>query len=196
MRVVTVVQTSLARHPAAARGLQIALVALIGMSIWNAVSAVDAQRREWGDTATVLVAANRLGPGDAVSPSNVRIEQWPRAVVPAGALDAVGEGRLVRQVVGAGEILTTADVTARSGTAGLLPSGTRGVAIEVPADLLAALHLGDSVGVVVAGDAAADGTVVGVGTTSLTVAVPRSASAEIADATLLGTVTVTVSGEP
>jgi Flp pilus assembly protein CpaB len=137
-----------------------------------------------------------LAPGHRITPDDVRITEWPVALVPTGAAASLDAAAQVRQHVGAGEVLTDADLSPRPGPWGLLPTGSRGVAVPVGDDLRSVLVVGDVVEVVVAGSAVGSGPVVSIGLTTAMIGLPAGVAAGVADGVLLGTVTVTLVGDP
>lgn len=187
------VRLALVRFPLLRRAVQAAVATLVAVGIWHGVRSTEVERRSWGDTAEVVVALRDLEAGTTIGDGDVRTEAWPIALVPAGVVPAPEVGTQVRQHVRRGEVLVDHDLAAE-GPAGLVRDGQQAVTIRVDPDVLAALGVGDPVGVVVAGEQTATGRVVAVGASSVTVAVPRSAAPGIADATLLGTATVVLGG--
>lgn len=196
MHLVSQFRLAAARHRSVVRAAQVAGVIAVGLALWSASSSVDTERRRWGDTTTVLVALRPLTPGDMITAADVRLDQWPVALAPPGAAPSLDEIALVRQQVGPGEVLTTHDLSPRVGPGGLLPRGSRAVAIPVGDDLRAALAVGDVVEVVVAGTAVGSGPIVAIGLTTAMIGLPATAAAGVADGVLLGTVTVTLVGDP
>jgi Flp pilus assembly protein CpaB len=196
VHLVSQLRLAAARHRFVVRVVQVAGVVAVGLALWRASSSVDTERRQWGDTTTVLVALRTLAPGDTITAADVRPDQWPVALAPPGAVPSLDEVAQVRQRVGPGEVLTAHDLSPRVGPAGLLPKGSRAVAIPVGDDLRAALAVGDVVEVVVAGSAVGSGPVVAIGLTTAIVGLPAAAAAGVADGVLLGTVTVTLVGDP
>ena len=196
MHLVSQFRLAAARHRSVVRASQVAGVVTVGLALWSASSSVDTERRRWGDTTTVLVALRPLAPGDALTDADVRLDQWPVALAPPGAVPSLDEMAQVRQWVGPGEVLTAHDLSPRVGPGGLLPSGSRAVAIPISDDLRAALVVGDVVEVVVAGSAVGSGPVVAIGLTTTMVGLPAAAAAGVADGVLLGTVTVVLVGDP
>jgi Flp pilus assembly protein CpaB len=137
-----------------------------------------------------------LAPGDTVTDADVRLDQWPVALAPPGAIPSLDEMAQVRQRVGPGEVLTTHDLSPRVGPGGLLLKGSRAVVVPVDDDLRSVLAVGDVVEVVVAGSAAGSGPVVAIGLTTAMIGLPAAAAAGVADGVLLGTVTVMLVGDP
>lgn len=106
---------------------------------------LDEQVRAWGDTIEVWVADTDHSPGE---PVRATLRRVPVAIAPDAAIDRVMVDARVRQHVGAGEIVTDADVT-RSGPLGIVPEGWRAVPVrERPASGAA---VGDRVGIATEG---------------------------------------------
>lgn len=166
-----------------------ALVLTVVVTCWSLSSAVDAERRRWGDTVPVLVATVALQPGDTVDA--VRVAQWPVALAPPGALAGsaadLGEATVMTRSVGVGEVLVADDVGRRAGVAGLIPDGWSAVPVPAGPDQRTLVSVGDSVTVVVGARTLATGAVVAVGDESVTVAVPDRAAASLVDGVLQGT---------
>ena len=100
-----------------------------GLLVADAVGALDDARQRWGDERTVLVAERDAGPGEVVA-GIVATRSWPAPMVPPAALtDDLPDEAVLRQRVGAGEILTTTDVAAASAPQALIPAGRRAVAV-------------------------------------------------------------------
>ncbi len=105
------------------------LTVVVAVAVNDRVASIDAARDEWGDLRTVVVADGQLEPGDVAV---VRLAELPVAAVPDAALTDVGPDTLVRQRVADGEVLTTLDVTTRSGPASAADAGHVVVPISDP----------------------------------------------------------------
>ena len=171
------------------------------------LSAVDATRRAWGDTRTVLVADHPLAAGaplaGAVSPRDL-----PRAVLPDDVVGALDGDAVALHAIGAGEVLVTQHVAPGSGLAAALPSGTAGVAVPLTGSG-PPLSVGDLVDLVLAddplgptGDASVGqvlssaGPVVAVTETAVVVAVPEAAAPAAAAAAAEGRAVLVVRRSP
>jgi hypothetical protein len=97
----------------------IAVATAIAASVDARLGRVDAERRAWGSTRTVLVTTGPIEVGD---PLQVERRQMPVALVPGGAIDQPDEA-LARQRIGTGEIVTDVDVVADRGPQALTPEG-------------------------------------------------------------------------
>jgi Flp pilus assembly protein CpaB len=112
-------------------------LAAAAVAAWAAAHAgaledrAEAARAAWGEPVPVVVAVRALEPGDVLTAADVTIESWPPAVLPAGAFDAVPDGRTVTAPIVAGEAVVAARVApgGLSTVAALLPPGWRAVAI-------------------------------------------------------------------
>jgi hypothetical protein len=116
------------------------LAAIAALAAHDRLAALDAARRDWGETRTVLVATRTLEPGDAPTAHRTDV---PLTLLPVGALDTLPEGARVRQRVTQGEVLTDADVSGRAGPASLADPGTVVVGLSDPLsrDLAAGLDV-------------------------------------------------------
>ena len=89
-------------------------------------------------TDPVVVAAVNMTMAEAVTSQHVRLVQWPKSAVPAGAVRTLAnaEGRVVRSAIMAGEPLLESRLAPElAGKGGvmpmLVPEGQRGVSIKV-----------------------------------------------------------------
>ena len=89
-------------------------------------------------TEPVVVAAVNMTMAEAVTSQHVKLVQWPKGAIPAGAIRTVAEaeGRVVRSAIVAGEPLLESrlapELAGRGGVmAMLVPEGQRGVSIKV-----------------------------------------------------------------
>ena len=105
----------LARIPARPAGVALLCLATL-LAAWMIVPRTG--------TAPVLVAAHDLEPGTALSSGDVRIEQYPAALSPDGALTRVpdADGSSTGGAIAAGTPLTSASLLGPD--AGLRPPGT------------------------------------------------------------------------
>ena len=146
-----------------------------GGSMLERADRVDAARSAWGETRRVWVAVADHAPGD---PIVVERRDVPRAVVPAGAADAV-DGLTARQHLATGEIVHTADVVALDGPRSLTPAGW--LAVPVNESPPSGASLGDRVRVVADGVVlSADAIVVGHHDGAALIAVPTDDAPPIA----------------
>jgi hypothetical protein len=183
------VRLTMARHPWIYWVVTAVVAGAVAMGTARAISAVDAQRRSWGEQATVWVASAAIEPGQPIRSDR---RQVPRAMVPAGAVDVAPDDVVARQRIGTGEIITDVDV-ASPGPAGLIPEGW--VAFAVPAPV-AHLASGDHVRVYAADQFVAAGVVVDDGDSVSMVAIPVEAAPVMATALLADTVTIALTATP
>lgn len=169
------------------------------------IGALDAARRSWGDTTTVVVARRPLVAGHRLEPGDTTTDRWPIALLPDDAVSTVALGTVVAAPVAPGEPL----VRRRLGrgdagpVAGRLPAGTRGVAIPL-GDAVVPVQPGDRVDVVAAGSTpGAAGAIVAAGapviTASDTVVVAAIRLAEVgavAGAMANGDVLLVIDADP
>lgn len=109
----------LARRPWIQWVVIVAIATAIAASVDAQLGRVDAERRSWGSTTTVLVAT---GPIEVGGPLRVARRQVPEALAPQGAIGDA-EGALARQRIGTGEIVTEVDVVADGGPQAMTPAG-------------------------------------------------------------------------
>ena len=178
----------IARHPLlywlAVAGVAAVLAALVA----GAVADVDAQRRSWGTTRQVWVALADHQRGD---PVHAEQREVPAAMAPAAAATADPAGRIARQAVAAGEVITDADIVGE-GVLALVPSGA--VALSIANAGGAEFRVGDPVVVFESGRRLAAGDVVAVLDDSVMVAVSGSSAAAVSQAALDGTAVVGLAG--
>ncbi len=89
-------------------------------------------------TEPVVVAAVNMSMAESVTSQHVKVAQWPKGAIPAGAIRTLAnaEGRVVRSAIVAGEPLLESrlapELAGRGGVmAMLVPEGQRGVSISV-----------------------------------------------------------------
>lgn len=179
------IRSFLARHRALYWSGVAVAAAAVAATVQSHTTALERERRAWGDTRTAWVAGAALAPGDPISATQVEL---PIAAVSSAALADDPSGRVALQRVTAGEVLTAADVG--DDVVDLLPGGWRGVALPVEVST-PAVHPGGTVDVVAAGVVLAErGRVVAVDEVSVTIAVPAAVAAAVADAALQRTAAI------
>jgi hypothetical protein len=177
------VRLTMARHPSI-YWLVIAVVAgTVAIGTARALAGVDAQRRSWGQQATVWVASAAIEPGQPIHSDR---RQVPRALVPPGAVEVAPDDVVARQRIGSGEIINEVDV-ATPGPAGLIPDGWAAFAVPAPVEHLTG---GDHVRVYAVDQFVAVGVVVEVSDSESMVAIPVEAAPAMATALLADTVTI------
>jgi pilus assembly protein CpaB len=105
--------------------LVVGLSLLVGLLVQSGLAQAQADAQRFGSPVSVAVALVDLGPGRTVGPDTVELRDWPSSLVPEGALREVPDGLVVTQPVLAGEPL----VDARVGEGGLVPPGSRAMAV-------------------------------------------------------------------
>ena len=174
-----------------------------GLAVSTVTGRAEAAFERYGTSQRVAVAARDLVAGETIGRGDVELREVPSGLVPDGALDEIPAGQTVRAPVYAGEVVVAARLAPLGlrGTAALLPTGARAIAVPVDAATGLALDIGDSVDVLVALDpsVAADepavtvargAVVVAVGEASVTIAVTADEAPRLAFALSQGTVTL------
>jgi hypothetical protein len=183
------IRLTMARHPWIYWVVVAVVAGAVATGTARAMAGVDAQRRSWGQQATVWVASAAIEPGQPIRSDR---RQVPRAVVPTGAIKVAPEDVVARQRIANGEIITDLDVAA-PGPAGLIPDGWVAFAVPVP---VAHLDSGDHVRVYAADQFVAAGVVVDDGDSESMVAIPVEAAPVMATALLADTVTIALTPGP
>lgn len=179
--------------------LGVAVAALVvGGAVAQALSSADHARARWGETRPVLVTTRALATGEDLDGA-VRLERWPAALVPDGALSKVVADGWARGPLTAGSPVTDAAV-GRRGHGDL--RGRRTVAVPLDASP-SGLRRGDRVDLWASADpsVAAEGqpitqrvavaaVVASVGDATLALAVQPDEVADVTDALALATVAV------
>jgi hypothetical protein len=179
----------LARHPVVYWASVAVVAVALGLQVTAAVGRVDAARRSWGTAVSVWVATDDVAAGDEIASSSRSV---PQALVLEAAVAFDPEGSIARQHVSAGEIITSADVSA-TGPAGLIPDGW--VAVPIAATVTP-FSVGDPVAVFVADQRSSDGIVVDIVESGALVAVPEDSAGVLASAALSGSVTIALRPGP
>jgi len=110
--------------------LGVALIAAaLAASVAASVGRLDAARRTWGETASVVVAARDIAAGEPLVGESVEL---PLALIPATSMTVVPPGSVAVQRLARGEVVVEADITRSSGPAAFLPDGWVAIAVEVP----------------------------------------------------------------
>ncbi len=144
-----------------------------------------------GDTVQVLVATERIDPGQSLNAATTRLEARPRSQTPQTALVQLPNEARSNSILSAGEIITAPRITAaESGAvAALIPGGSMGVAIPIGGEL--GVEPGDQVALYRAGFetrsslVVASATVVAISETGLIVAVPPSGVRDLLEGLIL-----------
>jgi hypothetical protein len=175
--------------PPRVRALCLVAAALLTL----AAGTVHLTTSPWGAPTTVLVAAHDLSAGQTLGPADVRRADWPATLVPAGAVTEAGG--TVLAPVPAGSILTDLHL-GDGGIGASLPDGR--AAVGLPAELVPDLPAGSTIDVVAPdldarGVTLASRAVVLVDDgTQVWVVVDHREAADVAAATVTGSITVVV----
>ncbi len=169
-----------------------------GLLVEGGLDQAQADARRFGSPVDVVVARVDLEPGSVVGPRSAEVVPWPSTLVPEGALRQVPEGLVVTQPVLAGEPL----VERRVGEGGLVPSGSRALALPTGPGALG-VRPGDRVDVLATFDpliapegedptvtVARAATVVSVRARAVTVAVSEAEAPRVAFALSQATITL------
>jgi Flp pilus assembly protein CpaB len=175
----------LATRPIVYWSLTLAVAAGTATIVQRATADAAETRHRWGDTRPTLVTIRAIRTGETLGPTNAVVRDVPLALRPDSALDALPDepGRAVTVPLAAGEVLTAARLGrgGRSEVAGLLPEGTRGIALAVPEGL--PLQPGDAVDLIgPTGVVASGATVVRVAEQTAVVAVSAADAVAVAAA--------------
>ena len=183
------IRLMVARHPWIYWLTIAALASLVGLSAQRAVAGVDAQRRSWGRQQSVWVASAATEAGEVIAADRSEV---PAAVAPVEAALEVRPGTVARQHIGAGEIVTSSDITA-AGPAGLIPADWAAFALPASVEHFTT---GDHVGVYAGDQFLTPGLVVATGETDLMVAIPAASAPALAAALLAGAATLALTPGP
>lgn len=112
------------------------LLAALAAGLVAVVLAARWLQGQGSDMGRIAVAHADIPIGARLSPQMVRLAEWPRASVPAGAFTATDglDGRVVTVAVQRGEPLTEArlaPVGARAGLSAVVPEGKRAMTVRV-----------------------------------------------------------------
>lgn len=128
-RVLPALRLALARSPWI-RWLVIAAAAMTsGWLVLGQLQAVEEARQSWTQPRTVFVAVLDHAAGDVLV---VEERSLPQAAVPSSALLEAPDASVARQRIGAGEVVTLADVASGSGPAAVADDDDVVVAISDP----------------------------------------------------------------
>ena len=112
------------------------LVASIGIS--QVMDRTKAAPTSTGETEAIIVALTDINPHDLITPQQIKLEEWPKDRIPAGAIRKLEDlqGKRSRQKLYKDEPILTAKLMGsdeREGAAGLIPKGYRVVSVRVDA---------------------------------------------------------------
>ncbi len=125
-------------------GVAVGLGTIAMLSVSAANERADALAASLGTTSPWPVAVADLDPGHVLSSSDVEWREIPERFSPLDEAPLSLAGAQLLVPVGAGELITSARLALREGTAALLPPGHRGVAMPAEAVRLE-LRVGDRV---------------------------------------------------
>lgn len=170
----------------------------VGLLLESGLSRAQADARRFGEPVRVVVARVDLAAGAMAGPDTVALRSWPASLVPNGTLRTVPDGQVVSQAILAGEPV----VEARLGADGLVPSGSRALALPTGPGALG-VRVGDRVDLLATFDplvapagedptvtVARAATVVAVRARSITVAVTEAETPRVAFALSQATITL------
>ena len=118
------------RHRVVQAAAAVTVVSWLALGLAAQSEALEHQRSAWGSVTTVLVVTERVEPGELVT-GHVDERDLPRALVPAGAADAMTTGSRAKVALFPGEVLLRQRMTdGPHDEATAMPTGT--VALTVP----------------------------------------------------------------
>lgn len=165
------------------------IVGLCALVVWSgitrAASAADAERRQWGQSRTVLVATVDVARGQTL---RARRRQYPAAMVPVGAVASLPAAALAAHPIGAGEVIVRSDL------AGGADPPADWVVFALPADGAPALLPGDAATVFGDGTRWCDGMVVTFAADRIDVAVPPTCAEHVSAQVAAGTAVLARTG--
>ena len=194
------------RRPIVYWSLTGALALVTGLIVSGAVADARDARSAYGTTRVVIVATRDIKAGERIEAGDVRAEERPLAVIPAGALSDPPIGQVASAPIMRDEPLVAARVAGggMSAIAALVPPGDVGIAVPVDAGTLA-VSVGDAVEVMATFDpdsiegpptivVAPRAVVIDVRDTAATLAMPEADAQRVAFALATGVVTVVLLG--
>ena len=188
--------------------LVVALAAGAVLVVARRLEQAEATIDRWGALRRVVVATERIEPGEALGADRVEERDVPATAVLEGTLTAAPTGRIATAVLLPGEPIVEDRLApdGLSGVAALLPPDTRALAVPGGTQGLP-LEVGDQVDVLAVLDPLVDpaedptravavgATVVDVGEEAVTVAVSPDEAPEVAFALAQGTLTLALSAD-
>lgn len=189
MQLLPRIRTTLARHPLLWWAAVGALAVLCGVLAAGALRRVDEARASWGTTRVVWVASAAAAPGDALVAER---REYPVAMVPASAVTSSPAGAMARERIAGGEVIVAGHISL-GGVAGLVPTGSVGVAVPLRSPQL---HTGDGVAAFANGQRLADGIVVRIDDDQVVLAIPADAAPGLTMAVPAGAVVLALLPPP
>lgn len=171
-----------------------ALVAAgLGLATFLAVRSAVAAPPGAGPLIEVAIVARPVPAGTALATADIRTARLPLAAVPDAEREARPLGRTARVDLVPGEVVLAGRLGPR-GLAALLPAGARALAVPAAAGT-PPLETGQRVDLLADGGVVvAAASVLAVGDTGTTVAVPEMAAPAVAEAIAAGAVTLSLAG--
>lgn len=178
---------ALARRPYLYWLFVITCVAIVWSLLASSQAKLEDERKRWGETQRVWIAAEDFAPGDVIR-SVAR--DYPSAMVPATAIDDAPVGVVAIAPIAAGEVLVDSDVDAT--TDDFLEADWVVFAFE--RDRVPALHIGSGVVVFGSGQRWCEGIVVALGDEEIEVGVPPTCADAVSAQIAAGGVVLAASG--
>jgi len=172
---------ALARRPWLYWLFVVGCAAIVWSMVSTAQTRLDEQRRQWGETRRVWIAAVDIAPGDLVR-SVAR--DYPMAMVTASAIADEPVGAIATASIAAGEVLVTADVATDPDAS--LPAGW--VVFALSRADTPALRPGTSAVVFGSGQRWCDGIVVAIGDDRVELGVPPECADAVSVQVAAGTI--------
>jgi len=194
MRLIPRIRIVFARHPFAYWACVVTFSLWVAISVNSALAGAQHQRESWGHSEAVLVATQRVEPGELLTHA-VALRDIPIALKPPAALGALPSGATARQRIEVGEVLVGLDIGHGDGPLAVLPDNW--LALLVESDNSPMFSIGDSAVVLAGGQIiAADAIVVEVTDRGVVVGVPSDTAGPVADAANQHIATVALSANP
>ncbi len=117
--------------------LAVIIAAVASISLYNYLKGQETKMKEAVATESVVVAAQEIPIGSAITVNQVKTVNWPKANLPQGSFASTDKvvGRTVMDKVGPGEAITEARLVPMGGQAGVLtykiPEGHRAMTVAV-----------------------------------------------------------------
>lgn len=183
MQLLSRIRFALARRPWIYWVFVACCVAIVWSMVASAQSSLEGERRKWGTTESVWVAAGDIAPGELIR--SVRRE-YPAAMVPRSAIHAEPQDVIAVSVISHGEVLVEADVAGT--TDQVVPADW--VAFALPDAETPTLMRGDAVLLFGSGQRLCEGRVIHASDIRTDVAVPDSCADAVGVQIALGELVV------
>ena len=179
------VRLVLARRPWLYWALSGSLAAMAALQVWSAYDDASRAREAWGTARTVWVVTKDTAVGDPVA---LERRDYPAAMVPTAALEAVPAEPAAARSLAAGAVLTADDL------AGGRAVPADWVVVAIAGEHTPTLTPGDRVAVLAAGQTLCDGLVAATGSslevTQVEVGIPIACAAQVSAESATGTITL------